>query len=261
MQASWILFRSIWALNMVATALVIWRLYSLGLSRTYRFFLASMALGLARSVVLFPFTFYDDVYYRVWAATQPLLWLSYVLVVYELYSLVLKQYRVIFTVGRIFFFGAVAISALVSALTVLPTVAPAVGSMDHPVIYYCSVIARGIVTSLAIFLLMLLLLVVWFPVPMSRNLLTHCLVYSAYFFANNVLALYRQMGGRNAAYSENVAKLMVALVCLICWILYLSRKGEERITSLRLKRNPLKEKHLLGQLENLNATLLRTARK
>jgi hypothetical protein len=261
MPATWILYRSIWALNLVATALVIWRLYSIGLAKTYRFFLASMALGLVRSAALFPFSFHDAVYYQVWALTQPVVWLSFILVVSELYSLVLKQYRGIFTVGRIFFFGGVAISALLSALTVLPTVGPAAPFSDYPVIYYYSLIERGIVTSLAIFLLLLLLLVVWFPVPMSRNLLTHCVVYSAYFFANNVLALYRQMGGRSAAYAGNLARLTVGLACLMCWFLYLSRQGEERMTSLRLKRNPLKEKHLLGQLENLNATLLGTARK
>ena len=33
------------------------------------------------------------------------------------------------------------------------------------------------------------------------------------------------------------------------------------MTSLQLGRSPLAEKRLLGQLEHLNATLLRTARK
>jgi len=103
--------------------------------------------------------------------------------------------------------------------------------------------------------------VAWFPVPLSRNLLTHCSVYSAYFFANNVTALYWHTGARQATYTSNVAKLSVAITCYLCWVFFLTRQGEGRTTSLRLGRNPIEEKRLLGQLESLNATLLRTARK
>jgi len=45
------------------------------------------------------------------------------------------------------------------------------------------------------------------------------------------------------------------------WVFFLSRRGEDRIASLHLGRNALVERKLLTQLENLNATLLRTARK
>jgi hypothetical protein len=44
-------------------------------------------------------------------------------------------------------------------------------------------------------------------------------------------------------------------------VLLLSRTGEDRTASLRLGRSQLEERRLLGQLQTLNATLLRTARK
>ena len=121
MEPLWILYRCIWALNLLATALVIWRLFHLGLNKTYRFFLASMAIGLLRSLALFPFSPRSQPYYQIWVWTQPILWLFQVLVVFELYALVLRQYRGLYTVGRVFLFGAIAASALFSALTVLPT--------------------------------------------------------------------------------------------------------------------------------------------
>jgi hypothetical protein len=98
-------------------------------------------------------------------------------------------------------------------------------------------------------------------VPLSRNLLIHCSVYSAYFFVNNVTNLYWHLGGTDATYWYNMSRYAVALACYFCWAFFLSPSGEDRTASLNLGRSPLEEKRLLGQLEGLNATLLRTARK
>jgi len=255
----WKLDNSLWILNLLGSAFVIWRLYFVGLHKTYRLFFAYMVLALVRSVILFQFNPLKETYYQIWVLTQPLLWLFFVLVVSELHSLLLRQYSGIYSVSRWFFFGAVSLSAVISALTVFITMAgpPA----RHPLLYYSALIERGVVTSLAIFLLLLLALVAWFRVPVSRNLLTHCWVYSAYFFSNNVIVLYWHSGSKDAAYSASIWRLSVALICYSCWVFLLSRAGESRITSLGLGRNPLEERRLLGQLEAINATLLRTARK
>jgi hypothetical protein len=131
----------------------------------------------------------------------------------------------------------------------------------HRLRYYYALIERGIETSLAIFLLLLLMLVAWFPVPLSRNLLIHCCVYTTYFFANNVINLFWHLGGTDANYWTSMSRFGVALGCYFCWAFYLSRSGEDRTASLHLGRSPLEEKRLLSQLEGLNATLLRTTRK
>jgi hypothetical protein len=258
MPTAWIFQRFVWTLNFVGSALVAWKLCSLGLQKTYRFFVAYMALSALRTAVLFPFAPTTWTYYRIWSATEPLFWLCYILVVGELYSLVFRRYQGIYSLGRWFFFVAVGAAVIISALTVLPAMASPLPRI--PLLYYYALIQRGIVTALAIFLLMLLGLVAWFLIPLSRNLLLHCVIYSAYFFATNVIALYWG-GAKGAAYASNVAKLSVGLACYLCWVLFLSHRGEDRIASLRLGRNPLHEKRLLGQLETLNATLLRTARK
>lgn len=258
-ELAWVLQKSFWILNVLASALVAWRLYSAGLHRIYSFFFASLVFALLRSAALFPFSTRTSTYYRIWASTEPVLWVSYVLVVFELYSLVLKQYRGIYSVGRMFFFAAVATSTVISALTVLPTMTGRLAT-DRLLNYY-ALMERGVVTSLAIFLLLLLALVTWFPVPLSRNLLIHCSVYSTYFFAVNVIDLYWHLGGPEATYWRNMSRFAVALGCYLCWTFFLSRSGEHRTAALHLGRSPSEEKRLLGQLEGLNATLLRTARK
>src|SRR5437667_4857366 len=255
----WSILKFLWTANVLATALVVWRLYSIKLHRIYRFFFASIALAVVRSAVLYPFSPRGNTYYVIWSVTEPFIWVSYVLVVSELYSLTLRQYTGIRSVGRSFFFIAVAISVVLSALTIFTTMAA--GRAIFPFFYFYSLMERGVATSLAIFLFLLLLMVPWFAVPLSRNLLTHCYVYSIYFFANNIVFLYRHLGGADAAYFSSVAKLCVGLICLWCWFFLLSEAGAKRVASLHLGRSPLQEQRLLGQLESLNATLLRTVRK
>ena len=258
-QLLWAVQKSLWTLNVLASALVAWRLYSAGLHRTYRFFLASLVFAVLRSVMLLPFSPRVPTYYRIWTSTEPILWLSFVLVVFELYSLVLKHYQGIYSVGRIFFFVAVATSTVIALLTVLPTMTGALSK--RPLLYFYALAERGIGTSLAIFLLLLLALVTWFPVPLSRNILIHCSVYTIYFFANNVINLFWHMGGAETEVWTNMSRFGVSLGCCFCWAFFLSASGEDRTASLRLGRSPLEEKRLLGQLEGLNATLSRTARK
>jgi hypothetical protein len=255
----WMLEKSLWGLNLLASAFVVWRLHFLGLRKTYRYFFGGMVLAVIRTAILFPLSPSTKLYYQVWISTQPLLWLAYLLIVSELYFLSLKSYRGIYSLTRWFLFGAVATAVIISAITVLPTIT--VAPVRYPMPYYYALIERGIATSLAIFLLLLLLLVTWFTIPLSRNLLTHCTVYSVYFFANNVISLYRQLGGIDASSLSNISKLTVALGCYYCWAFLLSSNGEERTASLHLGRSALDEKRLLGQLEDLNATLLRAARK
>ena len=262
MRTTVILYRFIWSLNLIASALVIWRLFYLGLHQQYKFFFGSMVLSVARTAALFSFRPTGTTYYLVWVSTQPLLWLSYILVVAELYFLVLRHYQGIYSLGRWFFFGAVFLSILISALTVLPGLANSAVTAGRPMLLdYYAFIERGVVTSLAIFLLLLLGFVSWFSVPMSSNLLRHSAIYSAYFFANNVIMLYWQGSSGTTSYVISLSKLSLGFVCLMCWVFFLSRRGEDRIASLHLGRNAIAEKRLLTQLENFNATLLRTTRK
>jgi hypothetical protein len=51
---TWMLEKSLWTFNFLANAFVVWRLYSLGLQKTYRCFFAGMALAVIRTAVLPP---------------------------------------------------------------------------------------------------------------------------------------------------------------------------------------------------------------
>jgi hypothetical protein len=256
----WMIEKFLWTVNILGSALVVWRIYSLDLQWTYRFFFLNMALSVARSLALLPFGPRTPTYYRIWACTEPLLWVSYILVAYELYNMVLKQYWGIYSLGRWFFFAAVATSSIIATITVLTTTGNALSNEGRPLLYPYVLFERLAFTCLAIFLFLLLALVAWFPVPLSRNLLIHATIYTGYFLVNNVLMMFLHIRGAEAVTLIGVAKLSTAIVCYACWVFRLSRSGEDRVTSLRLGRSPIEERRLLVQLDALNATLLRTAR-
>ncbi len=171
----WHIVRALWAVNVAASALVLWRLYNIEAIRIYRLFFLSILLKLAVSASLYPFSPRTDTYYWIWVVTKPLVWISFVLVVVELNNLILKRYQGIHSLSRWFFYVAVAGSVIISSLTVMTTMSDKL-SPRYPLLYPYALIERSIESSLALFILMLLTLVAWFSVPLSQNLLRACLL-------------------------------------------------------------------------------------
>jgi hypothetical protein len=250
----------LWQLNVAGTSIAIVRLYREGLHKTYRWFFGYLIVSLLRTLLLYSFRPSDPVYMKIWLATEPILWVFYVGVVTELYSLFLSKYPGISSWAAKFFYGASAASAMVSALVVFMTPG---GVRKGPELYHFELLAeRGIVGSLALFLLLLLMMVAFFPVPQSRNLLIHCCLFTGYFFAANVIGMVVQIFELKwLVLFANNARLAVALICQVCWALLLSSRGEERRRARGLGVNLFNEKKLLEQMETLNASLLRSTRK
>jgi hypothetical protein len=256
----WHIVRSLWTVNVAASALVLWRLYNIEAIRIYRFFFLSILLKLAVSASLYPFSPRTATYYWIWVVTKPLVWISFVLIVVELNNLILKRYRGIHSLSRWFFYVAVAGSVIISALIVMTTMSDKL-SPRFPLLYPFALLDRSIETSLALFILMLLTLVAWFSIPLSRNLLRHAFLYATYFFLGNVIFLYWHVKGTDGTFWANCAGLSVAALCYLGWVFLLSRSGEQSTASLRLGRSAAEERKVLAQLEGINATLLRVARK
>src|SRR6266566_2525561 len=110
----------LWGFSIVANAAAACRLCQLGLHRVYRFFFAYLVFAASRSLILLPFSVRSSMYVIIYAITAPILWMFYVLVVLELYSLVLKNYTGIYSLGRWALYGALSFSVIISVLTLIP---------------------------------------------------------------------------------------------------------------------------------------------
>jgi hypothetical protein len=107
-------------------------------------------------------------------------------------------------------------------------------------------------------------LIVWFltkyPVPLSRNVVVHTVIYSVFFLSDALVLLWRTLLGYHVTFSINVVATAISSTCAIAWWLLLSAKGEEvQVRGPQLR--PDSEERILQQLDLLNATLLKVSRK
>lgn len=248
-----------WLISSLAVALAAVRLYLLGLHGKYRFFFGFLVLQTARTLALAPFDVRRSTYAWIFFYTQPLLWLAYVLVVHELYSLVLASYRGISTFGRRAMYGLLGVSVLVSCASLVLSWRGPVEAF--PILRTLMQLERGVDFSLVVFLLLILAFLVWYPVPLNRNVVIHSFIYFVYFLTHTTVLLIRSMGGWGINRAASTVAMGIAAGCAVAWLSLMSKGGEERVYRERISRAPGNEKHLLASLEALNSTLLRAGRK
>lgn len=198
-------------------------------------------------------------YLKFWVLTEPLIWIFYVVMVLELYSLVLERFRGLSTLGRWFLYAGVAVSILISGLALLPHIE--MGRAQRSVImgYYLA-IERGVDFSLLIFLIFLLIWLTRYPVPLSRNVVVHSIVYSAVFLSNTLGYFTRVIFGTDLSLAASTFMLGVFATCIFIWLFFMTSKGEEVQVSIP-HFGPEHEERILNQLDALNATLLKVSRR
>lgn len=262
----------VWWLAIFGHVVLAVRIWRSGLRRTYRFFFGYLIFRVARFVVLeaIPdlFRFLDkrpevpfgtNAYAWAWLLSQPVVWFFYVLIVLELYSLVLQNYKGIASLSRWVLLAGLLVSILISSLT-LPTDFSNTGE-QFPVLRYAFAVNRGVVSSLVIFLLFITGFLVWYPVPLSRNVVVHCVVYAIYFLSISLVVLLRNITGSEVTQTANIILSSVTAACLTVWIALLSRQGEAVKVRIRRHWAAEEEEQLVQQLAVINSTLLRAARK
>lgn len=196
-------------------------------------------------------------YGMIYVITLPITWIFYVLVVLELYSLVLQNYAGIYSLSRWTLYIALVISVAFSILTLIPSW----GNETYRLLFWCTTVDRGVMFSLVIFLLLILLFLSRYPITLSRNIIVHCIAYTIFFMGISMTILIRNVVGHEVMRQLNVVVLGISAGCYLVWIFSLTRAGEKRTMSLRHNWSSDQEQHLIDQLNSINATLLRAARK
>ncbi|HXN49851.1 MAG TPA: hypothetical protein VN893_24580 [Bryobacteraceae bacterium] len=248
------------------------RLRQQGLQHVYRFFAAFVLFRAVRDLALvaLPALWYglhhrpyvrlgNNVYAWVWVLLEPPMWILHILVVLELYSLVLQNYKGIASMGRWAVFAGLTVAVVLSCAT-LPA------EMSHSAEHYtllrwAFVASRGVHASLVIFLLFITAFLAWFPVPLNRNVVLYSMVYALYFITDTLAQMaYNLLGlaGRNAV---NFANDGMELLCLWVWIVFLNRAGEAKPVIIGHAWTAQHEDELMGQLAAINTSLTRSARR
>ena len=246
-------------ISIVGYLLLAARLWRTGLFHVYHFFSVYILVEFTRTATLSLIPPRTNLYGYVWVAAEPFAWILYILVVLELYGLVLKSFVGIATLGRRVLGVAVAVALGVSVLTLLPGLGDS--PQPYPVLHYVYILERGVVSSLVILLLLITSFMVWYPVPLSRNLVTHFVLFAMYFLSKTVLLLLLQITAQQVTRAISVGLLVMVNVCLVCWITLLKRVGERQTVVVGHQWNPDREKELVANLNAINDALLRSSRK
>lgn len=244
-------------LILAGTALLSVRLFASGLHRRYRVFFYYLIFATLQAGVAASLKPAGRAYQKFFVLSQPVEFLLYVLVVLEIYALVLQDYRGLSTVGRWTLIAAVLVSVLASVISLT---APSRFSQSLVMTYEYQA-ARAAYFSLVVFLLSILGFLAQYPITLSRNIIVHSMVFSVYFLGNTVLYLLLSMRGFAVLPQVSEALSAVTLAAIGAWLVLLNPAGELRKLRVRPQWMPGQEDVLVGQLNQLNAALLRATRR
>jgi hypothetical protein len=232
------------------------KLYNTGLYRRYPIFFAFFIFRIPNSIWPLFIETSSPLYQKVWVSTGPIALAFYVLMVVELFRLVLEKYRGLYSVGRLALYVSLAISVSLSAISLLPRIKPT-APQSSKIMMYVLATERGIDTGLAIFIILILCFLSFFPVKLSHNVRVHALVFSIFFLSNTFVLLMRSLFGHQLTDVINTSLLGVTAASVVAWLTMLQASGEEP-GRVPVTVGPEHESRLLAHLDSLNAALLRS---
>jgi len=251
--------RALWLVVYVAQIVLLARLVEQGLLRRYRFFALYLGVQILEASLLLGIPGDTTAYGVVYAAFVPIIGVCATLAVLELHDLVLRGYPGIRSLARWAITASLGVALGIAALTLSPDLSNP--NEAYPLMRSFHVFQRVLYSALFLFVLFATGFLLWFPLPLNRNTVLHTLVFLVSFAGRSVTLLLRNVGGPDLRELASTINLGVAGMCLLVWILFLTRAGEQRMVISGHRWRPSEADRLGEQLESINATLLRTARK
>ncbi len=245
------------SISLLLCAVVAWRLFRSGLYLKYPYFVAFLCFSVVRLLVLkLPLS--RRLYAEIWMATEALLWIFYVLILLELYTLVLERYKGIQSLGKWIFHGSVGLALFIAALSLYPKLGT---GQQNDFLMLFMIAERGILCALALLTLLMTAFLAWFPVPLPRNVILHSVLFAFYFFSKAAALLVRNLMGHAAAQGgTSFAILAVGWICMVLWAWLLTPDGEDTEARVHHRWNEEEEERLLDQLKLINSSLSRSTR-
>jgi hypothetical protein len=249
----------LWLACLVLGAGLVGRLALTRLYRVYVWFFVFLCYDLVQSLAVLPLKPGTNFFGWVFLFTQPLTWLLGILVVLELYSLALHEHPGIASLSRWVLAGALVTAVGISAVSLSADLNRPAG--PFPVLVYYSVIQRGLMFSIVLFLLLITAFLLWSPIAVRRNIVLHATVCSVYFLSSALALFVRNVTGYQVNRAVSNAVFLTTIFCYVLWIVFLNKRGEEKVLVVRRGWHAEDEARLTRQLDAVNAFLLKSIRK
>jgi hypothetical protein len=179
-------------------------------------------------------------------------------VVQDLFHIALAEHPAIASVGRRAVVAAMALAAIVALAGVAldATILPG----HYPAIQRFATFERSMNFVVLIFLLLISILLLWFPIKMRRNIVVYISGFVLFAAARSFGLLLANLLPQAATLTVSTMLLGLTLLCLLIWIIGIRPEGERTTATPGYRRNPEAMQRLSRQLDAINATLTRFAR-
>jgi hypothetical protein len=245
-------------LNLAAVVGLLFRLSTLGLFRIYHglfFYLLVYALQFTvTAIVPIRTTLYGNLY-MLGESTNVIL---SILVVVELVGLTLASHPALAVFGRKTVAYTMGLAALIATGGVM---------LDSTVLPGKSRFMQRFVTAertmdftILMFLLFITAFMMWFPVKVRRNIMLYIVGFVVFYLSRTFGLLMINLLPLASLSAVNTVFTCFSLCCLIAWLVGLRREGEDTTTIVGHRWNPAAMKRLSGQLDAINAVLVRFGR-
>jgi len=253
-------------INIVLGLILIIRFLVLGLERVYRIFCLFLVVQFLGDLIAFlasiePKYFPD--YRLIWMISRAVVWLFTLWTVYALLEAVLSSLPGILRFSRKLLNSAFILSIIVGLLSARPeySISGLSGESD-PVaqaLGVAIVLDRVVCTIALLVLVSILGFVVWFPVEISRNLIVFTTGFLVYFAAKSALLLTRSFWSHESLRLISNLIMFISSACFAYWAVFINRAGAAVAVKIGHSWRRHEQDRLIGQLEAVNAALLRAA--
>jgi hypothetical protein len=259
----WVVLSALLSLTLTA------KLITLKIHSTYKVFSAFLIFQVVSGwfTIIEKFTSLDKVLdYRVtWLLMRLGSWVLTIWIVYALLRDILKNLPGILRFSRRFLNIVFPLALVLALITAAPEYAASGAAKQTAPIDYAVMVAlilERLVTTIALLVLLLMLaFILWFPVTMPRNLAVFSIGLSVYFTAKSALILFHHFfPHENNAFMDNGVTLIFC-ICLVYWIIFLNRKDEQAPVTVGHSWRSSRQSELLGDLDHINAALVRASRR
>lgn len=243
----------LWKIGVGLTLVLCARLWRLGLLREYRLLVIFVAFIAVRDVALMCMPPRSTMYAWVYFCSTPITWILAVFVALDVYGRVLLGYRRLSVLTRRTLIVTLSLSTLGALGFVLFSIW---GKHDpYPILRFVLAFEQAIALTLLLFLLVLTAFLLWYPVPLKRNLIVYSLGYSVFLFTYIVTVAMRNMAGHWFTGVASTILVGIYAACLLLWTIRINVAGESEMRSAAIPRGEDQERRLLEQLSAMNALL------
>jgi hypothetical protein len=225
-----------------------------GFFRKYPYFIGYVVVALLQSLILSFLSPASLSYVWPYVITQAALTCAGALVLLELYDLVFRDLKGIAGISRRYLKICLGL-AIVASLLLLQF-----EQISRRPLGIFGVIDRAVVTSMLLFVLALAAFLVYYPVPINRNVIVYSIGYTVYFLAK-ASGLLLLNGNYAWLRPYGLVVVSASTLSMLFWLVGLRLAGEEKTLIVGHRWNRENQDEMLAQLKAINDSLLRSGRR